>query len=135
MQTAQGLARIVVIADDAWNSAQSDWLSSTLADADANAKYTIVARHHPVQGTRSGASSILTILQQHKYSLLLTAHNHDYEHDTVNWQGRSAVVGLGGAGGSWGFGTVLQNPDGTLTFVERDANGNPIGTPWSVSPQ
>ena len=85
--------------------------------------------------TRTGAAEILSILQQHKYTLLLTAHNHDYEHDVSTWSGRSTVVGLGGAGGRWGFGTVLQNLDGTLTFVERDANGNPIGTPWSVSPQ
>ena len=133
--TAQGLARFAVIADDAWDAAQSAWLSSTLADADARAKYTIVVRHHPVQGTRTGASEILSILQQHKATLLLTAHNHDYEHDTASWSGRSAVVGLGGAGGHWGFATVLQNLDGTLTFVERDANGNPIGQPWSVSPQ
>jgi hypothetical protein len=30
---------------------------------------------------------------------------------------------------------VLQNASGTLTFLRRDANGNPIGAPWSVSPQ
>ena len=135
VQTGAGLARFVVVADDAWSADQSSWLSSTLADADARAKYTIVARHHPVTGTRTGAPEILNILQQHKYSMVLTAHNHDYEHDPAAWGGRSAVVGLGGAGGLWGFGTVLQNADGTLTFVQRDANGNPIGAAWSVSPQ
>ena len=135
VETSLGKARFVVIADDSWDAAQSVWLSSTLADADAHARYTIVARHHPVQGTRTGAAAILNILQEHKYTLLLTAHNHDYEHDTSTWGGRSAVVGLGGAGGQWGFGTVLQNPDGTLTFVQRDANGNPLGAPWTVSPQ
>ena len=135
VQTSAGLARFVVVADDSWDATQSAWLSGTLADADARAKYTIVARHHPVTGTRSGPPEVLSILQQHKYSLLLTAHNHDYEHDTSSWGSRSAVVGLGGAGGFWGFGTVLQNTDGTLTFVQRDANGNPIGAAWSVSPQ
>lgn len=135
VQTAIGLARFVVIADDSWNPAQAAWLQSTLADADARAKYTIVARHHPVQGTRTGAPEILSILRQHKYSLILTAHNHEYEHDTSTWQGRSAVVGLGGAGGKWGFGTVLQGTDGALVFVQRDANGNPIGAPWRVAPQ
>ena len=133
--TSQGLARFVMIADDSWGSAQSAWLSSTLADADAHAKYTIVVRHHPVQGSRTGASEIVSILQQHKYTLILTAHNHDYEHDTSSWSGRSTVVGLGGAGGRWGFATVLQNADGTLTFVQRDANGNPLGTPWTVTAQ
>lgn len=133
--THSGLARFVMIADDSWDSTQSAWLTATLADADARAKYTIVARHHPVQGTRTGAVEILNVLKAHKVSLILTAHNHDYEHDTASWSGRSAVVGLGGAGSAWGFATVLQNPDDTLTFVERDANGNPIGMPWSVSPQ
>ena len=135
VRTGAGLARFVVVADDSWSAAQSAWLSSTLADADTHAKYTIVARHHPVTGTRIGTNEILSILQQHKYTLLLTAHNHDYEHDASAWGGRSTVVGLGGAGGSWGFGTVLQNADGTLTFVRRDANGNPLGAAWSVSPQ
>ena len=135
VRTGSGLARFVLIADDSWDATQSDWLSSTLAYADAHAKYTVVARHHPVQGTRIGAAEILNILQAHKASLILTAHNHDYEHDTTTWSGRSTVVGLGGAGYTWGFATVLQNTDDTLTFVQRDANGNPIGAPWSVSPQ
>jgi hypothetical protein len=135
VQTSLGLARFVVIADDSWNPAQAAWLQSTLADADARAKYTIVARHHPVQGARTGAPEILSILQQHKYSLILTAHNHEYQHDASTWQGRSAVVGLGGAGGKWGFGTVLQGTDGALVFVQRDANGNPVGAPWRVAPQ
>jgi hypothetical protein len=135
VQTSLGKARFVIVADDSWDGTQADWLASTLADADAHARYTIVARHHPVQGARTGAASILSILQQHKQTLILTAHNHDYEHDLSSWGGRSAVVGLGGAGGRWGFGTVLQNTDGTLTFVQRDANGNPLGDPWTVSPQ
>ena len=135
VQTGTGLARFVMVADDAWDATQAAWLSSTLAYADARAKYTIVARHHPVQGSRTGAAETLSILHAHKYTLVLTAHNHDYEHDTTSWQGRSAVVGLGGAGGSWGFATVLQNPDGTLSFVQRDANGNPVGQPWHVAPQ
>jgi hypothetical protein len=135
VQTGRGKARFVIIADDSWDANQSSWLSSTLADADLSAKYTIVVRHHPVQGTRTGLPEILSILQQHKYTMVLTAHRHSYEHDTTTWGGRSAVVGLGGAGGMWGFGTVLQNADDTLTFVQRDANGNPLGVPWTVSPQ
>jgi hypothetical protein len=135
VQTAQGLARFVVIADDAWSDAQSAWLSSTLDDADARAKYTILVRHHPVQGANTGRAEIVNLLRRHKATLLLTAHRHGYEHDAESWQGRSVVVGLGGAGGKWGFATVLQNVDGTLTFVQRDANGNPAGAPWSVGPQ
>ena len=136
VQTSLGKARFVIIADDSWNAAQASWLESTLADADLHAKYTIIARHHPVQGSRTGNPDILTALQKHKYTMILTAHDHSYSHDTSSWNSRSAVVGIGGAGGGIpGFGTVLQNLDGTLTFVERDANGNPLGQPWSVAPQ
>ncbi len=135
VQTAQGLARFVVVADDAWSEAQAGWLSTTLAEADARARYTFVVRHHPVQGTQTGRREIVDLLRAHKATMLLTAHKHDYEHDPGSWDGRSVVVGLGGAGGKWGFGTVLQNPDGTLTFVRRDANGNPVGAAWSVGPQ
>ena len=135
VQTSLGLARFVVIADDSWNTSQANWLDRTLADADARARYTIIARHHPVQGSQTGSPEILEILKRHQYSLILTAHEHDYRHDTETWQGRSTVVGLGGAGGKWGFATILQTPDGSLVFVRRDAGGNPAGTPWRVSPQ
>jgi hypothetical protein len=132
--TSLGKARFVYIADDSWNAAQAAWLSQTLAEADSF-KYTFIVRHHPVQGSRTGNPQILDAIRAHRYSLILTAHNHDYEHDTGSWGARSTVVGLGGAGGRWGFATVLQNADGTLSFVQRDANGNPVGTPWSVTPQ
>ena len=135
VQTSLGLARFVVIADDSWSLAQAAWLEDALGDADGRARYTIVVRHHPVQGSQTGAPEILSILTRHKYALILTAHDHEYRHDTATWQGRSVVVGLGGAGGKWGFGTVLQGADGALVFVQRDANGNPVGTPWQVSPQ
>jgi hypothetical protein len=132
--TSRGKARFVHVADDAWDDAQSAWLSKTLAEADSFA-YTFVMRHHPVQGSRTGNARILDAIRAHRYSMILTAHDHDYEHDTSTWNGRSVVVGLGGAGGRWGFGTVLQNLDGSLTFVRRDANGNPLGTPWTVPPR
>jgi len=135
VQTSLGMARFVVIADDSWNAAQASWLEATLADADARARYTVVARHHPVQGASTGSPEILNVLKRHKSSLILTAHEHEYRHDTRTWEGRSVIVGLGGAGGRWGFGTVLQALDGALVFVQRDANGNPVGAAWNVSPQ
>ena len=137
VSTSLGLARFVVIADDSWSAAQAAWLESTLADADSKAKYTIVARHHPVTGTRTGVPEIPAAIARHRYSLVLTAHDHSYSHSKSEWNGRTVVVGLGGAPGSAppGFGTVLQNQDGTLAFVLRDAFGHPTGTPWTVPPQ
>ena len=134
VSTSLGLARFAVLADDSWDAGQARWLEATLAEADVRAQYTIVARHHPVQGPRTGAPEILNILTRHRVTLILSAHHHDYQHDTASWGGRSAVVGLGGAGGRWGFGTVLQQRDGRLQFVPRDPSGNPAGEPWSVAP-
>jgi len=76
-------------------------------------------------------------IARHKASLILTAHSHLYAHDPAAFGGRSVILGLGGAPATEppGFATVLQNGDGSLTFVRRDANGNPIDRPWSVGPQ
>jgi hypothetical protein len=134
VQTQPGLARFVVVADDAWGSEQSSWLESTLAAADSAAKYTVIARHHPM--SNSSRPDIAATIGRHKYSLILTAHSHLYSHGSDHG-GRAAIVGIGGAPGSspYGFGTVLQGTDGNLTFVLRDVNGNPIGTSWAVPPQ
>ncbi|HWE24680.1 MAG TPA: metallophosphoesterase [Myxococcales bacterium] len=137
VRTALGKARFVVVADDSWNAAQADWLESTLAAADTEAAYTVIARHHPMTGSESGNPRIVATIARHKYSLILTAHSHLYAHDTVDFGGRSVVLGVGGVptGSLPGFATVLQNPDRSLTFVRRDANGNPLDVPWTVPPQ
>jgi hypothetical protein len=136
VRTGRGVARFVVVADDSWDAAQADWLESTLSAADEVAAYTIVARHHPVTGSSTGNPRILQTIARHKYSLILTAHSHLYAHDTANFGGRSVIIGIGGVpGGSLpGFATVLQNEDGSLTFVRRDVNGNPLDIPWSLPP-
>ncbi len=133
---AQGLARFVFVADDAWGSEQAAWLESTLAEADSKAKYTIVARHHPMTGGRTGAGDLVATIEKHKYTLLLTAHTHTYARGSDHG-GRAPIIGIGGAPGSAppGFATVLQESDGRLTFVLRDVTGNPVGTSWSVTPQ
>ncbi len=137
VHTSLGLARFVFVADDSWDTAQATWLERVLADADINARYTIVARHHPVEGDKTGSPQIVSMILRHKYSLVLTAHLHTYEHDADSHNGRTVVVGVGGGPSQVppGFATVLQNKDATLTFVMRDVDGNPVGEPWSVPPQ
>jgi len=136
LTASPGVARFVVIADDSWSGEQAAWLESTLAEADAKAKYTIVSRHHPIASSNTGDPAIVSTILKHKYSLILTAHSHTYGHSEVHG-GRTVVIGLGGAPGSFapGFATVLEQTDGRLSFVLRDVNGNPMGTPWSVAPQ
>lgn len=67
--------------------------------------------------------------------MILTAHNHNYSHDTAAFGGRSVVCGLGGANAAHtGFCRVQQQPDGRLQFTQYDISGNP-GDTWSVGPQ
>jgi Calcineurin-like phosphoesterase len=135
--TSQGLARFIFVADDAWCREQAEWLENLLTDSDKNARYTIVARHHPMEGGRSGRHPVVKMILRHKYSLLLTAHEHTYQHDPDSLGGRAVIVGVGGGPSESppGFATVLQNKDGTLSFVMRDIDGNPVGEPWTVPPQ
>ena len=137
IHTALGLARFVFVADDSWDTLQATWLERVLTDADINARYTIVARHHPMDGDRNGPEQVIRMILRHKYSLLLTAHLHTYEHNPSSLDGRTVIVGVGGGPSQSppGFATVLQNKDATLSFVMRDINGNPVGEPWTVPPQ
>lgn len=138
IQTSQGLARFVFVADDAWNDSQSAWLESTLADADQNAKYTIIARHHNLAASTSGNyAAIVSIIQAHKYALHLTAHEHTYLHDTVlDPSGRTAVVGTGGSNDATmnGYATVVQGLDGNLYFTMYDSSTNAPVDAWTVGP-
>jgi hypothetical protein len=134
IQTRLGRVTVVVVADDFFGTAQQAWLQSTLTDADSGSIATIVAKHHPVTGSRTGPAAPWNVIQGHKYSLLLTAHNHDYEHST-SLSGRSVICGLGGANTSHtGFCRVQQTADGQLHFTQYDANGNP-GDTWAVAPR
>ncbi len=138
--TSMGLARLVSVADDAWNSTESNWLDSTLADADTKARYTIVARHHNLAASTTGNyPAIVSIIQNHKYALHLTAHTHTYTHDTTNDpSGRTVIVGTGGSSDATnpalGYATVVQGIDGRLYFTMYDSSTDlPIDT-WNVGP-
>src|SRR5712692_1476856 len=123
--TRLGLARLVFVADNFQSAEQKAWLESTLAEADRIAKYTIIAKHHPIYGSRMGPLWTWQIIQNHKYSLILTAHAHVYFHPTQA-SGRSVVCGLGGANSSaTGFCRVTQLATGELRFIQYDISGNP----------
>jgi hypothetical protein len=139
VNTSLGLATFVVVADNAWTTAQQTWLSQVLTTADANAKYTIVARHHPEGDTSvSTNSSVMTLIRQHKFSLFLTGHTHDYKHMTTD-NGRDMVIGLGGApllsaGATYnGYAMIDQQSSGDLQVTVYDLAGSVKDT-WSVPP-
>jgi hypothetical protein len=140
--TNAGLARFVVVADNAWDSTQSSWLQSTLADADARAKYTFIMRHHPMDNVDLTAfQDIATMIRAHKYTILFTGHTHEYKLDLGNDPlGHTIVVGIGGApfngsGTYYGYGTVEQRVDDNLAVrIFDQATGNQTAA-FTVSPQ
>jgi hypothetical protein len=139
VKTNAGLAVFIVIADDAWNSTQSAWLTQQLTDADAHAKYTFLSRHHPTGNTeQTFFADIENIVHAHKYTLFLTGHSHLYRRSTSD--PREVVMGLGGApfDGSqswWGYGTVMQCPDDYIYVTLYDqATGN-VEDSFAVPPQ
>jgi hypothetical protein len=102
-------------------------------------------KHHPIAETvgslRSGPSWSYNLITggTHKYTLVLTAHAHDYDHPTSAYGGRSVICGLGAANTSYtGFCRVQQQGDGTLKFTAYDLFGNVRTDPSStfvVAPQ
>jgi hypothetical protein len=143
VQTSLGLATFVVIADNAWCPQQQSWLQQTLTTADQNATYTIVARHHPPDDTSNGdptsLTDICTVVRQHKFSLWLTAHAHEYQQITGKDNGRDVIVGIGGAplGSSsayYGYVIVDQQSDGTLLVTVYDSSTQAPMSHFSVSP-
>ena len=54
IQTRLGRVTVVVVADNFFGAAQQAWLQSTMTDADTGSIATLVAKHHPVTGSRTG---------------------------------------------------------------------------------
>jgi hypothetical protein len=145
VQTRLGLARFVFLADNWYSAAAQSWAESTLADADLNAKYTFIVKHYPIAvavgSLREGPpwSYNLITSGRHKYSLVLTAHTHDYEHPTAAFGGRSVICGLGAANTRFaGFCRVQQQSDGSLKFTAYDLFGNvrtDASSTFTVTPQ
>jgi hypothetical protein len=131
VMTQSGKAVFLVVADDAWDSTQQSWLTTQLTDADANAKYTFVSKHHPDGNTdQPYFQQIYDLVTSHKYTLFLTGHSHEYKQQSGN--PRSIVMGLGGAPWDnpnqmwWGYLTVTQCPN---DYVEVDVYDQSTGNP------
>jgi hypothetical protein len=149
IMTNAGLATFVIVADNSWDSTQSAWLTATLTKADTAAKYTIVARHHPI-GDNTDLTTTLpeenTIIRSHKYTLFLTGHTHEYVRDTFDDpSGRTLRIGNGGAPLEtmpgkyalvfYGYGIIEQGVDNRLYFTGYDEATDSPQVSWSVAPQ
>jgi len=136
--TKTGLAVFIVVADDAWDTAQKTWLETQLTDADAHAKYTFVSKHHPDGNTdHVEFQAIYDQVTRHKYTLFLTGHSHLFKRQSND--PRAMVIGCGGAplaGGTfWGYGTALQGSDDRIYVrIYDQSTGNTVDS-FSVAPQ
>jgi hypothetical protein len=130
IQTRFGLVRFVVLADDYYQQSDIDWADGVLTDADAHAYATIIARHHTVTGTRTGPTWAFPLIDKHKATLILTAHDHQWTNTSYARASGPAVpalvCGLGAANASHvGFCRMQQQADGSFRIQHYDTYGNP----------
>ncbi len=114
-------SKFVFIAANAWDSAQSTWLETTLSQSTT---YTFVIRHEANEAnTAPGTTPSESIVTQHPLTLEICGHTHDYSKS-----GNRIVMGNGGApltgGGDYGYGVVAQLSNGNLTVDEYDYQTN-----------
>jgi hypothetical protein len=114
-------SKFVFIAANAWDSAQSSWLDSTLAEATT---YTFVLRHEATEAnTAPGVSPSDTIIAKYPLTLEICGHTHD-----VSKSGNKIVMGNGGApltgSGDYGYGLVTQRSDGAIVVDSIDYQTN-----------
>ncbi len=107
-------SKFVFIAANAWDSAQSSWLTSTMA---VPTTYTFVIRHEPPDASPAGPGQAPSeaIIAGYPYTLEIVGHSHTYGHysDTP----REVLIGNGGAPLSskdYGFGIFSQRGDGAI---------------------
>jgi hypothetical protein len=110
-------SKFVFIAANAWDSTQSSWLSTTLAEPTT---YTFVIRHEANEAnTAPGTTPSESIVTQYPLTLEICGHTHDYSKS-----GNRIVMGNGGApltgSGDYGYGIVAQRSDGAIVVDEID---------------
>jgi hypothetical protein len=98
-------AKFVFVAANAWTSAQSSWLETTLA---VPTTYTFLLRHESASAnTAPGVSPAEAIMAKYPYTLSIVGHTHTYQKSGT----KEVIFGNGGAplsSGNYGFGLVQQ---------------------------
>jgi hypothetical protein len=138
--TKSGLAAFIVVADDVWDATEKSWLETQLADADKNARYTFVSKHHPSGSMEhTEFADIYSTVTAHKYTLLFTGHSHYYARGYRD--SRALIVGCGGAplsaprGTFWGYGIASQGDDDSITVTIYDQATDGVRDSFVVAPQ
>lgn len=108
-------AKIVLVAANAWTSAQSTWLTSVLSQPTT---YTFIVRHESSSAnTAPGVKPSDAIIAAHPYTMLIVGHDHTYKRVSQ----KQVLIGNGGAplttGSMFGYGIVSQRSDGSIQFT------------------
>jgi hypothetical protein len=117
-------AKLVVIACNAWDSAQRAWFVDALGHATT---YTFLARHEPPGSNDAPCiADVDPIVNATPYNAYLAGHIHSYSH-----AGKALRVGNGGAPSTsyFGFVTIEQQPGiGFKVTAFDSATGLPVDT-------
>ncbi len=116
-------AKFVFVAANAWDSAQSSWLSSTLAQ---KTTYTFIMRHESASAnTAPGVNPAEAIMKNYPYTLSIVGHAHEYYHSSGS---REVVIGNGGApistSQNYGYALVQQLTNGNIQVDMYDYSTN-----------
>jgi hypothetical protein len=125
-------AKFVFVAANAWDSTQSSWLSTTLAQTTT---YTFLVRHEPASAnTAPGVTPAETIMAKYPYTLSIVGHSHEYYHSNGS---REVVVGNGGAPIStsqdYGYAIVRQLGNGNIEVDMYDYKTNAVDTKFEFT--
>ena len=118
-------AKFVFIAANAWDSAQSAWLTTTLAQPTT---YTFIMRHEAHDAnTAPGVTPSEAIIANYPYTLKIVGHTHTYSHTASSHE---VICGNGGApltsGVDYGYGIVERLSNGDVQFTEYQYETNAV---------
>ncbi len=99
-------AKFVMIAANAWDSAQESWLTSTLAQSTT---YTFVIRHEPDGTSGYPGSDSEAIVNASSFTMMFVGHTHEYSQTNTNNGQVELIIGNGGAQTSGPAGYVICN--------------------------
>jgi hypothetical protein len=123
-------AKLVLVAGNAWTSAQGSWLTSTLA---MPTTYTFVVRHESDTATTApGVSPSKAIINAHPVTLQIVGHAHTYQHASTH----EVIDGTGGApltsGSNYGYGVIERLANGDVQFTQKDYQSHAVIDQWRV---
>lgn len=126
-------AKFVIVAANAWDSAQATWLETALS---ASTTYTFVVRHEPdYANTAPGVTPSDAIIANHPLTALLTGHTHTFNYLPAKHE---VVIGLGGAPltGSIDYGYLRadQRTDGAIQFSLIDYESHAVLKRFAIKP-